>query len=76
MGLDALGELQMRNRGANGQSHTSFLSPQNGTLGLVALDDDTVECGLASNNNTLCNNRPKQRNMHSSILLILKFFLV
>jgi len=27
MGLGALGKLQMRSRGANGRSHTSFLSP-------------------------------------------------
>jgi len=27
MGLGALGELQLRSRGANGRSHTSFLSP-------------------------------------------------
>jgi len=50
--------LQMRSRGANGQSHTSFLSPvpvyhpPNGTLGLAALDDDTLECGLVQKNCT------------------------
>jgi len=27
MGLGALDELQLRSRGANGRSHTSFLSP-------------------------------------------------
>jgi len=46
MGLGALGELQMRSRRANGRSHTSFLPPvhpPNGTLGLAALDDDTVD---------------------------------
>jgi len=46
MGLGALGELQMRSRGANGQSHTSFqspVSPFKGTLDLAALDDDTVD---------------------------------
>jgi len=45
MELGALGEQQMRSRGANGRSH-SFLPlyhPSNGTLGLVALDDDTVD---------------------------------
>jgi len=54
MGLGALGELQMRSRGANGRSHTSLLSlyfyvsrfyvsPLSGTLVLAALDDDTVD---------------------------------
>jgi len=46
MGLGALGKLQMRSRGANGRPHTSLLSlyhPPNGTLGLAALDDDTVD---------------------------------
>jgi len=45
MELGALGELQMRNRGANGRSHTItsclLYHTPNGTLGLAALDDDT-----------------------------------
>jgi len=45
MGLGALGELRC---GANGQSRTVLAScplyhPPNGTLGLAALDDDTVD---------------------------------
>jgi len=46
MGLGAIGELQMRSRGPNGRSHTNFMSlyhPPKGTLGLAALDDDTVD---------------------------------
>jgi len=45
MGLVSLSELQMWSRVANGRSHTSFLSTgtPNGTLGLVALDDGTVD---------------------------------
>jgi len=44
MGLGAFSELQMRSKGENGRSHNSFLyHPPNGTLGLVALDDDIVE---------------------------------
>jgi len=46
MGLSALDKLQMRNREVNGRSHNSLLSPvyhpPNGTLGLAALDDDSV----------------------------------
>jgi len=46
MGLGALRKLQLRSRGANGRSHTSFLSPvppSNGTLGLAALNDDIAD---------------------------------
>jgi len=47
MGLGAFGELQMRSRGANGRSHPiascHLYHPPNGTLGLAALDDDTVD---------------------------------
>jgi len=46
MGFDALSELQLRNREVNGRPHTNFLFPHhppNGTLGLAALENDTVD---------------------------------
>jgi len=38
MGLGALGEPQMRSRGANGWSHTSFLSPVPPSRESITLD--------------------------------------
>jgi len=53
MGLGALGELQLRSRGANGRSHISFLSP------IPTSKRDTsfggsrrCHCGLAPKNST------------------------
>jgi len=48
MGLDALGELQMWSRGANGRSHTivafcPLYHPPKRTLDLESLDDDTAD---------------------------------
>jgi len=47
MGFDVLSELQLWSRGANARLHSSILSlfhhPPKRTLGLAALDDDTVE---------------------------------
>jgi len=49
MGLGALGELQLRSRGANGRSRSELPVPyttlQKGRhiIGLTALDDDTVD---------------------------------
>jgi len=46
LGLGALGELQMRSRGANGRSQLAFCPlyhPPNGTLDMVALENDTVD---------------------------------
>jgi len=54
MGLGALGELQMRCRGANGRSHTSFLSPvPPSKWGTWFGGSRWWLCGLASNNRTL-----------------------
>jgi len=46
MGLDALGELEMRSRGATADHKLAsclMYHPPNGTLGLAAVDDDTVD---------------------------------
>jgi len=47
MGFGVLSKLQMRGRGENGRLHNSFQSPvppsKWDTLGLAALDDDTVD---------------------------------
>jgi len=47
MGLGTLGELKMQSRGANGRSHTSFLTspilPFKRNTSLAGLDDDTVD---------------------------------
>jgi len=46
MGLGALGKMQMRSREKNGRSLLASFPlhhPSNGTLGLAAFDDDTVD---------------------------------